>query len=79
MAIPREEEREPGENYFLLDMLDPVKRRAFWRVLFYRQYDETDADWEPSSPGKFAFYLRKDIALQLWDIGALSLMQKCNG
>ena len=46
LAIPRKEEREPGKNYFLLDMLDPVKRRAFWSVLFYRQYDETDADWD---------------------------------
>jgi len=67
LAIPREENRKPGKNYFLLDMRDPEKRRAFWNVLFYRKYDQSLADWEPSHP--FALYVRKDIAAQLWDYG----------
>lgn len=67
LAVPPEDKRQPGKNYFLLDMLDPEKRRAFWDVLFYRQYDQSLADWEPSHP--FALYIRKDVAAQLWDYG----------
>ena len=67
LAMPPEEKREPGKNYFLLDMQDPEKRRAFWNVLFYRKYEQSLADWEPSHP--FAFYVRKDVAAQLWDYG----------
>jgi len=67
LRMPPEEQREPGKNYFLLDMQDPEKRRAFWNVLFYRKFDQSLADWEPSHP--FAFYVRKDIAAQLWDYG----------
>jgi uncharacterized protein (TIGR03663 family) len=68
LAMPREENRKFGKNYFLLDMQDPEKRRAFWNVLFYRKYEQSLADWEPSHP--FAFYIRKDIAARLWDFGA---------
>ena len=67
LAMPPEEERQVGKNYFLLDMMDAEKRRAFWNVLFYRRYDQSLADWEPSHP--FAFYVRKDVAAQLWDYG----------
>jgi uncharacterized protein (TIGR03663 family) len=71
LAMPPEEERSPSKNYFLLDMQDPQKRRAFLDVVFYRRYDQSLADWEPSNPGKFAFYVRKDVAAQLWDLGGL--------
>lgn len=67
LAMPREEERQAGKNYFLLDMGDPEKRRAFFNVLFYRQYAQTLAEWEPAHP--FAFYVRKDVAAQMWDMG----------
>ena len=67
LAMPSEENRKVGKNYFLLDMQDPEKRRAFWDVLFYRKYDQSLADWEPSHP--FAFYVRKDVAAQIWDYG----------
>lgn len=70
--VPPEEKRDPSKNYFWLDMRDPEKRRAFLDVLLYRKYDQTLADWEPSYPGKFAFYVRKDIAAQMWDRTALS-------
>jgi uncharacterized protein (TIGR03663 family) len=69
LAIPAEGNRKEGVNYFLLDMQDPEKRRAFWDVLFYRRYEQSLADWEPSNPGKFAFYVRKDVAAQVWDFG----------
>jgi hypothetical protein len=66
LALPPEEKREPGVNYFLLDMLDPDKRRAFLDIVFYRRYEQSLADWEPSNPGKFALYLRKDLVNQIW-------------
>jgi uncharacterized protein (TIGR03663 family) len=69
LAMPAEENRQPGKNYFLLDMQDPEKRREFWNILFYRQYKQSLADWEPSHP--FAFYVRKDVAAQLWDYGVV--------
>jgi len=68
-ALPRAQDRQPGKNYFLLDMRDPQKRRAFLDVLLYREYEQSLADWEPSNPGKFAFYVRKDVAAQSWDFG----------
>jgi uncharacterized protein (TIGR03663 family) len=70
LALPREEDRQPGVNYFLLDMLDPEKRRAFLDVVLYRRYQQSLADWEPANPGKFALYLRKDLAAQIWDFEA---------
>jgi uncharacterized protein (TIGR03663 family) len=70
LALPREENRQPGVNYFWLDMLDPEKRRAFLDVVLYRRYQQSLADWEPANPGKFALYLRKDLAAQIWDLEA---------
>ncbi|MBN1584642.1 MAG: TIGR03663 family protein [Anaerolineae bacterium] len=67
LAMPAEENRQANKNYFFLDMQDPEKRRQFLDVLFYRKYEQSLADWEPSH--KFAFYVRKDIAAQLWDFG----------
>jgi uncharacterized protein (TIGR03663 family) len=67
LAIPSEENRQAGKHYFLLDMQDPEKRVGFWDVLWYRKYDQTLDDWEPSHP--FALYVRKDIAAQIWDFG----------
>jgi DNA-binding beta-propeller fold protein YncE len=66
-ALPSDENEVVGKNYFLKDMMDPEKRRAFWDILFYRKFDQSLADWEPSHP--FAFYVRKDVAAQLWDYG----------
>ena len=67
LAIPPEGKRLPGKNYLLLDLQDPEVRRQLWNILVYRKYDQSLADWEPSHP--FAFYVRKDIAAQLWDYG----------
>ncbi|MFN2158299.1 MAG: flippase activity-associated protein Agl23 [Anaerolineae bacterium] len=67
LACPSDKDRQAGKNYFLLDLLAPQKRKSFWNVLFYRKYDQTLVDWEPSHP--FAFYVRKDIAAQIWDLG----------
>jgi len=56
-----------NKNYFFVDMQDPARRRAFWDILFYRKYEQSLADWSPSHP--FAFYVRKDVAAQIWDYG----------
>ena len=66
LAMPPEEQREPGINYFFLDMQDPEKRRAFLDIVVYRRYEQSLADWEPSNPGKFALYLRKDLVNEIW-------------
>jgi len=66
LAIPPVEEREPGVHYFFLDLLDRDKRRAFLDIVIYRRYAQSLADWEPSNPGKFALYLRKDLISQIW-------------
>ncbi|MBL7198523.1 MAG: TIGR03663 family protein [Anaerolineae bacterium] len=68
LATPPEENRELGKKYLLIDLRDPEKRRQLWNVLFYRKYDQSLADWQPSH--SFAFYVRKDVAAQLWDFGA---------
>jgi hypothetical protein len=66
LALPPEDKREPGVHYFFLDMMDADKRRAFWEIVIYRRYEQSLADWEPSNPGKFALYLRKDLVNQIW-------------
>jgi uncharacterized protein (TIGR03663 family) len=66
-AVPPEDERQLGKNYFFLDMQDPETRAEFWDILFYRKYKQSLADWQPSHA--FAFYVRKDVAAQLWDLG----------
>jgi uncharacterized protein (TIGR03663 family) len=67
LRVPPEGNRLPGKNYLWVDLQDPDVRRQLWNVLVYRKYDQSLADWEPSHP--FAFYVRKDIAAQLWDYG----------
>jgi len=69
LAIPAEKNRQPYKNYLFLDLRDPEKRRQLFNVIFYRKYDQALADWQPSHP--YALYIRKDIAAQLWDFGAL--------
>ena len=64
----------PKQDYFTLTpqvILDHLKtpelRKEWWNILFYRKYKQSLADWEPSH--RFAFYVRKDVANQLWDFG----------
>lgn len=47
----------------------PEKRQALWNILYYRQYPRTLEDWYNVS--YFYFYVRKDVAQQLWNRGAL--------
>ncbi len=67
LRMPKEEDREPQKNYLFLDLQDPDKRRQLFNIIFYRRYEQSLADWKPSH--RFVFYVRKDIAAQLWDFG----------
>ncbi len=47
---------------------DPVARGAFWDMVLFRRYQDTLADWDPVD--HFLMFVRKDIAAQVWDLGA---------
>jgi uncharacterized protein (TIGR03663 family) len=64
----------PIQDYFsltprvILDHLrEPELRKEWADILFYRKYKQSLADWSPAHD--FAFYVRKDVANQLWDFG----------
>ncbi len=44
---------------------DSEKRHNLWNVIFYRRYNKPFNDWPYVH--RFAFYVRKDVANQLWD------------
>jgi len=64
----------PLQDYFTLTpkvILDHVRkpelRKEWWNILFYRKYKQSLAEWPLVHD--FAFYVRKDVANQLWDFG----------
>ena len=66
----------PNQDYMSLtperiwDILStPEKREALWKILYYREYPRTPDDWYHVH--NFYLYVRKDVAQQLWDYGAL--------
>ena len=50
-------------------LTSPEKREALWKILYYREYPRTPDDWYHVH--NFYFYVRKDVAQQLWDYGAV--------
>ncbi|HFD40508.1 MAG TPA: hypothetical protein ENJ31_11760, partial [Anaerolineae bacterium] len=46
----------------------PEKRKILWDILYFRKYPRTPDDWYHVH--NFYFYVRKDVAQQLWDFGA---------
>jgi uncharacterized protein (TIGR03663 family) len=48
-------------------LTDPVSRKSLWDIIMYRKYDTPLASWPLVNT--FAMYVRKDIAVQLWDYG----------
>lgn len=46
----------------------PEKREALWKILYYREYPRGPDDWYHVH--NFYFYVRKDVAQQIWDFGA---------
>ncbi len=49
-------------------LADPQALRNFVDVILYRRYQQPLADWDPSD--RFVMFIRKDIASQVWDLGA---------
>lgn len=49
------------------DIMDPEGRQKLWDVLFYRKHERPLTDWYHVH--KFALYVRRDVAQQLWDYG----------
>ncbi|MFZ5916608.1 MAG: flippase activity-associated protein Agl23 [Chloroflexota bacterium] len=47
---------------------DPAKRAALWDILWHRKFKESTAAWPLVD--RFALYVRKDVANQLWDFQA---------
>jgi uncharacterized protein (TIGR03663 family) len=47
----------------------PEKRQILWDILYYRQYPRTPDDWYHVDI--LYLYVRKDVAQQLWDYGAV--------
>jgi uncharacterized protein (TIGR03663 family) len=50
-------------------LTSPEKREILWNILYFRKYPRTPDDWYHVHD--FYFYVRKDIAQQLWDFGAV--------
>ncbi|NOX63145.1 MAG: TIGR03663 family protein [Chloroflexi bacterium] len=46
----------------------PEDRQALIDVILYRRYKQPLADWDPSD--RFIMFIRKDIAAQVWNLGA---------
>jgi uncharacterized protein (TIGR03663 family) len=64
----------PIENYknatlkqIIADLRDSEKMAAFWNIVFYRKYETPTTAWPYVH--RFSFYVRKDVASQLWDYG----------
>ena len=47
----------------------PEKREALWDILYFREYPRKTDDWYHVH--NFYYYVRKDVAQQLWDYGAV--------
>jgi DNA-binding beta-propeller fold protein YncE len=47
---------------------DPAQRKQIWDVILHRRYTTPTAQWDPIH--RFTFFVRKDVASQVWDWGA---------
>ncbi len=66
----------PNQEYMSLgwdrirDILTtPEKRETLWKILYFREYPRTPDDWYHVH--NMYLYIRKDVAQQLWDFGAV--------
>ncbi|HSR35178.1 MAG TPA: flippase activity-associated protein Agl23 [Anaerolineae bacterium] len=50
-------------------LFSPEKREMLWKILYFREYPRTPDDWYHVH--NFYYYVRKDVAQQLWDYGAV--------
>ena len=53
---------------------DPAARQNFWNVIFYRKYTYGLNNWPHVN--RFAMYVRRDVAAQLWDYGPEVIVQE---
>lgn len=72
---PAEGEKEKVPTFKYLRLLfaelleqskDPEKRQTLWNVIWHRKFKESTEAWPLVS--RFALYVRKDVANQLWDL-----------
>ena len=49
------------------DLTDAYRRRYWWDILWSRKYPQSATSWPYVHP--FAMWVRKDVAVQLWDYG----------
>ena len=68
-----EEEKIPTWTYLKLliteireQRKDPEKRETLWNVIWHRKFKESTEAWPLVN--RFAMYVRKDVANQLWDL-----------
>ncbi|MFC2016062.1 NHL repeat-containing protein, partial [Chloroflexota bacterium] len=47
----------------------PEKREILWKILYFREYPRSTDDWYHVH--NFYMYVRKDVAQQIWDFGAV--------
>lgn len=66
---PTEEYRDLTWQRFGDILASPVKRQALWDILYHRRYPRALDDWYHVS--YLYFYVRKDVAGQLWSWSAL--------
>ena len=50
-------------------LTSPEQREILWNILYYREYPRTPDDWYHVH--NMTLYIRKDVAQQLWDFGAV--------
>lgn len=50
-------------------LTSPEKRESLWNILYYREYPRSPDDWYHVH--NFFLYIRKDVAQQMWDFGAV--------
>jgi len=52
-------------------LTDPAKREDLWNIIMYRKFNAPTEAWPLVH--EFRYYVRKDVANQLWDFGAAPL------
>jgi len=50
-------------------LTSPEKRKVLWNILYWRKYPQTPDNWYHVH--NFTMYVRKDVAQQLWNFGAV--------
>jgi len=66
---PTEEYRDLTWTRIAGILASPEKRQVLWDIFYSRQYPRAADDWYHAS--YLYFYVRKDVAQQMWDMGAL--------